>query len=219
MPVLFTSKGVAMTLVAPLRMALSGRMVVQGASPLGDKVGQIVADERFGLSDDGLLAWAPGSGACDHEGVPCRRTPLIDSGRVAGFYFDLQTAGQAGVESTANGFRSLESLPSPSPTSLVVAPGDASLEDMVGSMGEGILVDQTMGAWSGNLISGDFSGNVHLGWKVERGKVVGRVKDTMVAGNIFRALSRLEAIGREAEWAGDVLTPALAFKSLSVAAK
>lgn len=219
LPVVFTPKGVAMTLMAPLRAALSGRMVVQGASPLGDKLGQTVADARFSLWDDGLVAWAPGSGPCDHEGVACRRTPLIDAGRVAGFYYDLQTAGQAGVASTANGFRSLDSLPAPSPSSLVIGCGDAALESIIAGLSDGIIVDQTMGAWSGNLISGEFSGNVHLGWRVSGGSIVGRVKDTMVAGNIYDALNRLAAIGGEAEWVGDVLTPALAFHSLSFATK
>jgi PmbA protein len=219
MPVIFTPKGVAMTLIAPLSMALSGKMVQQGASPLADKLGQVVADRKFSLYDDGSLDWAPSSGGCDHEGVPCQRTTLLDHGQILHFYYDLQTAGQAGATSTGNGFRSLDSLPGPSTTSLVVAAGSGTLDEMVADVSEGLLVDQTMGAWSGNLISGEFSANVHLGYRISQGRIVGRVKDTMVAGNIFQALGGLAAVGERPEWAGDVLTPPLYFKSLGVASK
>jgi len=219
MPVIFTPKGVAMALIQPLKLALSGKVVYQGASPLGDKLGQIVADPRFSLYDDGTVDWAVASTPFDDEGTPCRRTPLIENGRVCNFYYDLQTAGMAGKVSTGNGFRALESLPAPTPTSFLIATGDASLEDMLADIKDGLLVDQTMGAWSGNLISGEFSGNVHLGYRIEGGRLVGRVKDTMVAGNIFQALRELAGIGGEAEWVENVYTPALYFKSLGVASK
>lgn len=219
MPVIFTPKGVATTLIEPLSMALSGKMVFQGASPLGDKLGQLVADSGFSLHDDGTLDWATSSGGSDHEGVPCQRTALIDHGRVAAFYYDLQTAGLAGATSTGNGFRSLDSLPGPGTTSLVVALGKGTLDEMLADMSEGLLVDQTMGAWAGNVISGEFSANVHLGYRVSHGRIVGRVKDTMVAGNIFQALGGLAAVGDQPEWAEGVLTPPLYFKSLGVASK
>ena len=98
---------------------------------LANRIAQALADERFSLYDDGSLDWAPASGPCDHEGVPCRRTPLIQSGVVSGFYYDLQTAALAGVSSTGNGRRSLDSLPSPSTTSLVVSPGSTSKSGFV----------------------------------------------------------------------------------------
>lgn len=219
MPVVFTPKGVAMTLMTPLVMALSGKLVLQGASPLGDKMGQVVADERFGLSDDGTADWSPASGSCDHEGVPCRRTPLIEKGRLLSFYYDLNTAAQAGAKSTGNGFRSLETLPSPQVSSLVMDAGVDDYAAIVGSLEEGLIVDQTMGAWSGNLMSGEFSGNVHLGYKVEKGRVVGRVKDTMVAGNVFEALRDLRSVGAQRAWMGNMYLPALCFSNLAVATK
>jgi len=77
-----------------------------------------------------------------------------------------------------------------------------------------------MGAEQGNILGGDFSGNVLLGYKVERGKIVGRVKDTMVSGNIYQLLKQITAIGSEPKWVGSFLsTPHLYCPSLSVAAK
>jgi len=77
-----------------------------------------------------------------------------------------------------------------------------------------------MGAGQGNIMSGDFSGNVLLGYKIEGGQIAGRVKDTIVAGNVHEALRRLRAIGSDGRWVGGTLfTPSLCFEGLSVSAK
>lgn len=220
MPVIFTPKGVAYTLVLPLQMAFSGKTVLEGASPLGDKLGQRAFDKRLSLYDDGRVDGAPASAPYDDEGVPTRRSPLIESGVVRSFYYDLQTAGLAGAQSTGNAARSLNSQPNPSTTSLIFAEGEVSYQDMLADIQEGLVVDQTMGAWAGNILAGEFSGNVHLGYKVEKGRIVGRVKDTMVTGNVFQALADLAAVGDEAVWVGGKLkVPYLYFRSLSVASK
>ena len=221
LPVIFVPKAVAETLVSPLIIAFSGKTVQQGASPLRGRLGERVFDERISLADDGTVDFAPRSGPSDDEGVPSRRTPLIENGVVRNFYYDLQTAGQAGAQSTGNGFRSLDSLPGPSPTNTIMAEGDTSLADMIADVKEGLIVYQVMGAWLGNLLAGDFSANVHLGFRIENGRLAGRVKDTMVAGNVYEAFKdRLQAVGDRAEWIGGSSNlPALYFRALSVSAK
>ena len=221
MPVIFVPKAVDDALLSPLVIALNGKTVYQGASPLRGRLGERVLDERISLYDDGAVDYAPRSGPCDDEGVPSRRTTLIEDGVLRAFYYDLQTAGLAGAESTGNGFRSLESLPGPSTTNVIMGEGDLGLAEMIADVKEGLLVYQVMGAWAGNLLAGDFSANVHLGYKIENGRLVGRVKDTMVAGNVYEALKeRLFAVGDRAEWVGgSAKLPALYFRSLSVSAK
>jgi len=87
-------------------------------------------------------------------------------------------------------------------------------------MKEGLIVEQLIGADQGNLIGGDFSGNVLLGYKVENGEVVGRIKDTMVSGNIYQVLKQSLGIGNKARWVDGILrTPALYCTCLSVASK
>ena len=77
-----------------------------------------------------------------------------------------------------------------------------------------------MGAEQGNILGGDFSGNVLLGYKIESGKIVGRVKDTMVSGNIYQVLKQIAAIVSEPRWVdGFINTPHLYCSSLSVEAK
>jgi PmbA protein len=219
LPVIFTPDGVSV-LMMPLMSAFNGKTVFEGASPLGNKVGQPGFDKAFSLHDDPTIPYRPGSRPCDDEGVPSRRTPLVSHGVVKGFLYDLRTAGLAGKKSTGNGSRGGISAPSPSPSALVVAPGKTSFADMVADIKEGLVVEQLIGAGQGNLLGGDFSGNVLLGYKIENGKLVGRVKDTMVSGNVYQVLKDIPAIGSEAKWVGGMLyTPPIYCQGLSVSSK
>ncbi len=220
LPVIFTPDGVASALIAPLMAAFNGKIVLQGASPIGNRLGQKVFDEKLWLWDDPTVAYCPESRPCDDEGVSSQRTPLIEQGAVANFIYDLQTAALAHTQSTGNGSRNRGRLPSPSPSAFVIAPGSTTFDQMVNDIKEGLVIEQLMGAEQGNILGGDFSGNVLLGYKVESGKIVGRVKDTMVSGNVYQLLNRIVAIGSEAKWVGGFLnTPPLYCPTLSVASK
>jgi PmbA protein len=220
MPVIFTPMGIASSFISPLASAFNGRTVLQGASPLGDKQGKRLFDERLSLSDDATVAYRPRSRPCDDEGVHSQSTPLIENGMVGKFLYDLQTAGLAGVQSTGNGERGGAGLPGPSISSLVFKPGNTSFEEMVREIKEGLVVEQLMGAGQTNVLGGEFSGNVLLGYKIERGEIVGRVKDTVVSGNIYKILERLDGIGLEARWVGSaIFTPALCCSNLTIASK
>ena len=152
--------------------------------------------------------------------MPSQSTPLIVGGVVGGFLYDLQTAGLAGVQSTGNGERNGGDLPCPSISNLIFRPGDTSFEEMVKGMEKGLVVEQLMGAEQTNVLGGEFSGNVLLGYKVERGEIVGRVKDTVVSGNVYKVLERLIEIGHEARWVrGIIFTPAFCCSNLKIASK
>jgi len=220
LPVIFTPLGVASTLLMPIAMAVNGKTVLQGASPLGHRKGEQVFDKRLSIRDDPMIEYRPGSRFCDDEGVPSQRTPLIAKGMVANFLYDLQTAALAGTKSTGSGSRSLASLPSPSLSAIVIEEGDTSFEDMLADIKDGLVVEELMGASMGNVLGGDFSGNVLLGYRVNNGKLVGRVKDTMVTGNIYEALKEVKAVGNKARWVGGVvLTPHICCPSLAVSTK
>lgn len=80
------------------------------------------------------------------------------------------------------------------------------------------MVDQVLGAGQSNQLAGEFSVNLDLGYRVVNGEIVGRVKNTMVAGSVFEA--PIQALSQEREWVGSgVLTPAILFASLGVATR
>ncbi len=218
MPVIFTPKGTAYTLLPLLQEAFNGVKVLQGLSPLADRLNEQVADARFSLYDDGRVAYSPRAYPCDGEGVPTQRTPLLEAGVVKNFYFDLQTAALAGAQSTGNAWRLPGHSPSPTPSTAIVAGGQTSYQQMLAGIAEGILVDQTLGGWAGGVENGNLAAQVHLGYKIEQGEIVGRVNNAVVSGNLFTALNDLAAIGDEAVWvAGSFHLPYLCFRSLAVA--
>lgn len=219
MAVVFTPHGVADALTGPLTMAFSGRLVHQGQSPLAGCLGKEMYDRRFSLWDDATLPYRAASRPFDDEGVPSRRIPLVEKGIVRSFLYDLQTAGLAKTESTGSAERSLASQPSISTTSVQFETGDVTFAEMVAGIEEGLVVEELMGAGQGNVMGGDFSGNVLLGYKIENGEITGRVKDTIVAGNVHEALRRVVSFGSEGRWVGGtVFAPPIWFESLTVSA-
>ena len=220
LPIVFTSHGVASALLSPLVLAFSGKAVLEGASPLKDKLGEQVFDKKLNLWDDATVAYRVGSYPFDDEGVPSQRLPLVTNGVVASFLYDLQTAALAGTKSTGNGRRAGGAFPSPAISSLILDKGEVSFQTMVKDMKEGLVVEEVIGAEQGNTLAGDFGGNVLLGYKVEDGEIVGRVKDTMIAGNVYQVLRELPGIGREVRWVGGMLqTPPLYCSGVSVTTK
>ena len=219
-PVVFTPKGIGGALLSPLLSGFNGRTVLQGASPLVGKLGEAMVDERFSLWDEPTIPYATGSRMCDDEGMPTGKLPLIDRGVVANFLYDLQTAAQAGVESTGSAHRGLSSLPSPGSSVIIIGEGDVSYEDMIGDIKDGLIVEGLLGAGQSNILGGDFNANVLLGYRIERGNVTGRVKNTVISGNVYTSLKRIEGIEKESHWlGGSVRVPALHLNSVSVAAK
>jgi len=220
LPVIFTPNGVASALILPLMAAFNGKVILEGASPIGQRLGEQVFDKRLSLYDDPTVAYRPQSRPADDEGTPSQRTPLIEQGRIASFIYDLQTAALAHKKSTGNGGRASGGLPSPTPSAFIIPPSDTTFEEMVSDVKEGLVIEHLMGAEQGNILSGDFSGNVLLGYRIESGKIVGRVKDTMVSGNVYQLLKDITAIGSDAKWVGSsVYTPSIYCPRLSVASK
>jgi len=220
LPIIFTPHGVASALLSPLVLAFNGKAVLEGASLLKDKLGEQVFDKKLSLWDDATIAYGVGSYPFDDEGVSSQRLPLVTNGVVKNFLYDLQTAALAGTQSTGNGQRVGGGFPSPAISSLILGGGDVSFQAMVEDMKEGLVVEQVIGAEQGNLLGGDFGGNVLLGYKVENGEIVGRVKNTMIAGNVYQVLKELLGIGQEARWVGGILqTPPLYCSHVSAATK
>jgi len=91
---------------------------------------------------------------------------------------------------------------------------------MVKDIKKGIIVDQVLGLGQGNILSGAFSNNVQLGYKIEKGKITGRIKNVMIAGNALEILKDIVAIGSEVDWkSGRYCFPHIYIKAISVATK
>jgi PmbA protein len=219
MPVLFAPQG-ALVLGLPLMLGINGKNVYTGISPMRDKVGTKLFDEKLTLIDDATIDGKFDSAAYDDEGVAHRRNVLVEKGVLHGFLYDLKTAVQSGVESTGNASRGLFNPPSPSPTNLVFASGDTPLAGVIAGIDEGLLVEDVLGLGQGNIISGAFSNSLSLAFKIEKGEIVGRVKDVSIAGNVYELLREVAAVSQENKWVyNSMRLPYILLPDMNVVAK
>lgn len=219
-PILFTSKAADM-LWGTVQAALNGKQVIEGASPWSDRLNEPVISESITISqkpDEG-----PYSCPFDDEGTPTRPITFIENGILKLFYTDRTTGRALGSGTTGNGFRpGLGSYPTPGLFNCLIELGlrsrhtatGRSLVEMIANLEEGLVIDQMLGGGAG--ISGDFSINVDLGYYVRKGQVIGRVKDTMVSGNVYTALKQLIELGNDADWNGSCYTPSIIVEGLSI---
>jgi PmbA protein len=177
----FVTPQMLSTLLRAVAMGVNGRNVAKGNSPLRGKLGESIAAENFTLIDDPHAPFASGSCPVSDQGVPTRPAVIIENGVLRSFLYDLDSAGLAGAEPTGHdGCR---------PYSLTVSPGQTPSEELLAGIDDGIYLSYLMGFGQGNLINGDFSCNVGRGFRIRDGQVVGRLKNTMIAGNIYEMLA------------------------------
>jgi PmbA protein len=216
-PIVFSPRG-TMVVMLPIQAAINGRSVYTGTSPLVGKEGEKLFDDKFSVIDDGTLDNRLGSSPFDDEGMPKRQIEIVDGGVFKNFIFDLVTGARAGRKSNGCGERGIFNASSPSLSNLAISPGNTSYEDMLGSIEEGIFIDGVLGLGQGNIIAGSFSNPVGTAFKIENGKLVGRVKNASISGNIYNDMKEIAAIGDEQELVyGSFLTPHIRLDTINVA--
>lgn len=210
-PVLLTAKA-ADLLWDTVQAALNGKRVLEKSSPWSDRLLQVVTSDTLTLSQQPDTG--PYSCPFDDEGSPTQPLLFIREGRLQQFYCDRTTGRLLGTDTTGSGFRpSMGSYPTPGLVNLLIQPGKGSLSDLIAQLGDGLVVDQLLGSGAG--ISGDFSVNLELGYRVQNGQITGRVKDTMIAGNVYTVLKQVVALGGDADWNGPCYTPSLIVEGIS----
>ncbi|MBL1210983.1 TldD/PmbA family protein [Geminocystis sp. GBBB08] len=211
-PVLFTPNG-AITLWETVCQALNGKRILDKSSPWSESYGKKIVSSCLCLSQQPNLQ--PYNCPFDDEGTITQHLNLINQGVLNSFYSDNKTAQQLATISTGNGFRpSLGSYPTPDLVNLVIQESNLSQAQLIENIEDGIIIDQILGESAD--ISGDFSFNINLGYHIKKGEIVGRIKDTMVAGNIYQALNRVKSVGNDLTWTSSCYTPSIVIDALSL---
>lgn len=195
--VIFTPKFLGEALLT-LQVGLNGMPVSMGISPLCNKLGERIFDERITIIDDGTMEGGCGSMPFDDEGVPAQRTVLIEDGVLKSYIHSLKSAEKLEQAPTGNAFKrspiayskEIERIPQPSVTNMIMKPGNTKFEDMIADIKDGIIIDYLMGIFMNNLMNGDFSGNIGMGYVIKNGKIVGRVKDAAINANIYEIFNK-----------------------------
>ncbi len=200
--------------------ALGASAVQRGRSPFAGRLGEELASAALVLHDDGRDPDGSASAPFDGEGVPRRRTALIEGGQLRAFLYDTYTANREGVASTANAARNgYRSQPTVSASNLVVAVGSLSFAELLGAAGEGVFVTDVAGLHSGvNPVTGVFSVGAS-GRAIRDGELAEPLREFTIASDLVSMLGAVSAAGAEARWVpfgGSVHTPPLLIGAMAV---
>jgi PmbA protein len=206
-------------LLFPLEAGVDGKLMEKGTSPLINRVGRKLLDDKITIADNRLRDFAYGSSPFDGEGTPGRRTVLFDRGVFKGFLFDVATGAACEEQSTGSASRDYSGQPVPDTSNIELAAGEVKLDDAVRGVKEGLLIYECIGGGQSNLLAGDVTLNISLGYKIENGVIAGRVKDAMIAGNVYEMFGDVEAVGDSLQDFGAYFVPFVKFPALKVAVR
>jgi len=183
-------------------IGFGGRSLAEGRSCFSGKEGQQVVAPSVTIYDDALSPLTLGV-PFDFEGVPRRRVDLIKDGVFLGGVYDLRTAKQTGRQTTGH------ALPPPNPEgpfplNLFLAPGDASLEEMIASTERGLLVTRFHYSNVVHQVESTITGMTRDGtFLIENGEIAYPVRNLRFTQSILEALSNVTMIGRDTELASE----------------
>jgi TldD protein len=173
---------------------LESDAVQKHASVYEGRLGERLAGTLLTAYDDGTMPGEWGTDAIDDEGTPCQSTRVIDEGELCFFLYDLTRARKEGKQSTGNGRRqSFRHLPIPRMTNTYIAPGDATRDEIIGDVEQGLYAVSFAGGQV-EPATGDFVFGVSEGYLIEGGKVTAPVRGATLIGNCLDVLKRIDAV-------------------------
>jgi PmbA protein len=181
-------------------IGFGGRMLAEGRSCLSGKEGEMVAAPTISIFDDATSPLTLGT-PFDFEGVPRSRVDLIKDGVFLDGVYDMRTAKQAEKATTGH------ALPPPNPEgpfplNLFLAPGDASVEEMIAATDRGLLITRFHYSNVVHPVESSITGMTRDGtFLIENGQIAGPVKNLRFTQSILEALTNTTMISRDTELA------------------
>lgn len=204
----------AASFLGGLVAAVNGELVVKGASLLASRLGERIASPLLTIVDDGLLPRGLGTRPFDGEGVPTRRTAVLEEGVLRTFLHDAYTARRLKGRTTGNARRGYSSLPSVGPGNFHLANGATPAADLVRGVKSGLYVTAMLGRGV-NPVTGEFSRGANGLW-IRDGELAEPVQEVTVSGSLLDMLAGIDAVGDDLEFRGAIAAPTLRFAELTV---
>jgi PmbA protein len=212
-PVIFDPL-VATSILNHIFEGVNGDSVFRGASFLAGKLGQKIAGSNVTVIDDGTMVGGFGTSPFDGEGVPTRRTIVIENGVLNSYLLNTYTAKKLGLQTTANASRGLAGTPGIGPGNYFLKPGSKTHEQLIADVKEGLYVTEFLGMGV-NLVTGDYSRGASGLW-ISGGELTFPVEEITVAGNLKDMFMSISEIASDLEFRGSVAAPTLRIDGLTV---
>ncbi len=205
----------ARSLLGHVFEAVNGDAIYRGASFLAGKLGERIAGENVTVIDDGTMPGGFGTSPFDDEGVPTRRTVVIENGVLKSYLLNTYTARKLGLKTTGNASRGLAGNPGIGAGNFFLQPGARTPQQIVAEVKEGLYVTEFLG-FGVNLVTGDYSRGASGLW-ISNGELAYPVEEITVAGNLKDMLRNIAEIGSDLEFLGSTAAPTLRVEGLTVA--
>jgi PmbA protein len=193
---------------------VNGDSVYRGASFLARKLGQKIAGDNVTVIDDGTIAGGFGTNPFDGEGVPTRRTVVIENGVLKSYLLNTYTAKKLGLQTTGNASRGLAGTPGIGPGNYFLQPGTKSPKELISGIRDGLYVTEFLGQGV-NLVTGDYSRGASGLW-ISGGELAYPVEEITVAGNLKDLFFNISEIANDLEFRGSVAAPTIRIDGLTV---
>jgi PmbA protein len=205
---------VATSILEHIFEGVNGDSVYRGASFLAGKLGQRIAAEAVTVIDDGTVPGGFGTSPFDGEGVPTRKTLVIENGVLKSYLLNTYTAKKLGLQTTANASRGLAGTPGIGPGNYFLQPGPKAPQQIIGEIKEGLYVTEFLGHGA-NLVTGDYSRGASGLW-ISGGELAYPVEEITVAGNLKHLFLNISEIGNDLEFRGSIACPTIRIEGLTV---
>lgn len=221
MPVIIRNQIFANILGVILSGPINADWIQKGRSPLSNKLRDQIASENINIVDDGTMRGGWRTKPFDDEGHPTQRTPVIEKGILKNYLYDTYTALKDDVESTGNAQRLAYWMnPQPSPNNLILKPRESSPEEIVRGTKRGLYIEDTIGEWLSNPVSGNLNATVTHGYLVEDGELTEPIKGVVISGNFYELLKNgIEIIGNDPRNSVQNYSPTVKLTQLTIAGK
>jgi TldD protein len=154
-------------------------------------IGKKVAEPFVTIIDDGTNMNLNGSINVDDEGIPGKKTVLVENGILTSYIHDKISAKYYNVEPTGNGRRQdFQNYPVPRMRNTYMMGGQATAEDVIKEAGNGIYVENVSNGQV-KIGEGDFAFYVSQGRLIENGKLTSPIKDVNIMGNGPKMLTNI----------------------------
>jgi PmbA protein len=212
-PVVFEPR-TARTLLDNLFDAVHGTSVYRHESFLAGKLGEKVASEHLTVIDDGTLPGLFGTSPFDDEGVPSRRTVVVEKGVLRSYLLNTYAARKLGLKTTGNASRGLSGNAGIGHGNLFIEKGVQLPEDLLKGIRNGFYVTELMG-FGVNIVTGDYSRGAAGIW-IRDGELAFPVSEVTIAGNLQQMLHDVAVVGADLEFRGSVAAPTLVIAEMTV---
>src|ERR1700691_2655425 len=212
-PIIFDPM-VATSILEHIFEGVNGDSVYRGASFLAGKLGQKIAGDNVTVIDDGTMRGGFGTSPFDGEGVPTRRTLVIENGVLKSYILNTYTAKKLGLQTTGNASRGLAGTPGIGPGNYFLEPGKKTPQELIAEIKEGLYVTEFLGHGA-NLVTGDYSRGASALW-ISGGELSYPVEEITVAGNLKEMFFNISEIANDLEFRVSVAAPTIRIDGLTV---